>query len=71
MVQAEDRDPIATIDAQLGLQGARGLFDTRGKCRIAQGFALELDGGLVGGEGSITLDQTAEVHRQSSDSSVS
>ena len=70
-VQAQDRDAVTTADAEFLLQGRCGPFDAIGERSIAQPLALEGDGGLVWRKRRVAIDQTAEVHRQSSVSPAS
>ena len=51
-----------------GIAWSSLLTQARGERRIAQALAFEMNRGLVRRERRIAIDQTAEVHRHSSDS---
>ena len=70
-IQAQDRDAVTASDTKLLLQGCCSAFDAIGERGVAQPFPLEGNGRLVWRKRRIAIDQTAEIHRQSSVSPAS
>ncbi len=61
-VQAEDRNPVATADAEFGLQRTCRMFDAPTERRVTQHLSFKYNRGFVRRECRIAFDEVGKVH---------